>query len=105
MTPESKVKQRVKKILDSYKPVCWYFMPSARAYGQAGIPDFIGVFRGWVFAVETKAGNNKPTAMQIMQMNRIERAGGDTFVIREDTVYKLADWLRTVHYYESNELL
>lgn len=105
MTPESKVKQKVKTLLNSYGRRLWYFLPSARAYGQTGIPDFICLFHGWMFAVETKAGNNKPTAMQILQMDRIERCGGDTFVIREDTVYRLADWLRTVDYYESNEFL
>lgn len=103
MTPESKVKEKVKKLLDSYKPRLWYCMPAARVYGKSGVPDFIGVFHGLFFAVETKARNNKPTAMQLMQMGRIEQAQGDTFVITEDTLYKLAGWLRTVDY-ESNEL-
>lgn len=93
-TPEHKVKQCVKKVLEQYKPDCWYFMPAARAYGQTGIPDFIGVFHGVMFAVETKAGNNKPTALQVLRMEKIKQAGGVVFVIREDTVYKLADWLR-----------
>lgn len=97
MTPEGKVKQRVKKILDSYKPDCWYFMPAARAYGQAGVPDFIGLYRNCMFAIETKAGNNEPTPMQVLQMNKIEKAGGKVFTIREDTVYKISDWLRYVY--------
>lgn len=97
MTPEGKVKQRVKKILDSYKPDCWYFMPAARAYGQAGVSDFIGLYRNHMFAIETKAGNNEPTPMQVLQMNKIEKAGGKVFTIREDTVYKIADWFRSIH--------
>lgn len=98
MTPEGKVKQCVKKILDCYKPGCWYFMPSARAYGQAGVPDFIGVFHHRMFAIETKAGNNKPTPLQVLQMQKIETAGGTVFTIRENTVYQIADWLRYIQH-------
>lgn len=96
MTPEGEVKKRVKKILDQYKPDCWYFMPAARAYGQAGIPDFIGVYGGRMFAIETKAGNNKPTELQLIQAYKINEAGGKMFIIREDNVYQLSDWMRTL---------
>lgn len=94
MTPEGAVKQKVKNLLDGYKPDCWYFLPAARAYGSAGVPDFIGVFMGRMFAVETKAGKNKPTTMQVRQMDRIRQAGGKVFVIYGTNVYELAEWLR-----------
>lgn len=96
MTPEGKVKEKVKAILDSYKPACWFCMPSSRAYGQAGVPDLIGSYMGRMFAVETKSGIRKPGALQMYQMNRIKEAGGVVFVIREDNLYELAEWLKAV---------
>lgn len=92
-TPESKVKQAVRKILDSYKPDCWYFMPVGGVFGKAGVPDFVGVCRGRFFAIETKAGKNKPTALQNMQMAAIREAGGVVLVVREDTVNSVADMI------------
>lgn len=96
-TPEHAVKQKVKTLLDRYKPRLWYCMPAARVYGKSGVPDFIGVFYGNFFAVETKAGNNKLSAMQKMQLFAISNAMGKWFVVKEDTVWVLADWLRALH--------
>lgn len=93
MTPEGKVKQAVKKILDSHKPDCWYFMPVASAFGAAGTPDFIGVCRGQMFAIETKAGKNKPTAMQNLKMAEIKAAGGVVLVVREGNINSVKEML------------
>lgn len=87
MTPEGRVKAQVKKILDSYKPDLWYFMPIPRY--QAGIPDFIGCYYGKLFAVETKAGNNKPTGLQANVISSINRAWGHAIVVNEKNMDEL----------------
>lgn len=102
MTPESKVKAAVKKILAARG--AWFFMPSARAYGTAGVPDFIGCYKGRFFAIETKARGNKPTALQVFQGARLVDSGAAYFVIYEDTVYKISQWLNEVNHYVKDEL-
>jgi hypothetical protein len=39
MTPEAKVKNKVKKILDEYG--VYHFSPQTGGYGRSGVPDII----------------------------------------------------------------
>ena len=87
-TPEGKVKAAVKKLLDQHK--VYYFMPVTGGYSRNGIPDFVGCVRGKFFAIETKAGKAKPTALQLREMERIKAGGGIAFVINEDNIEDLA---------------
>lgn len=91
-TPESKVKNACKLVLNKYG--AYWFMPPANGYGRAGIPDIVGCYKGLFFGIECKAGYNKPTALQEREMENIRKADGTTFVIREDTVGLLEDWLK-----------
>lgn len=96
MKKEADVKEYVKSVLKSYTP-CWWFMPPANGYGRAGIPDFIGCINGKLFAIETKFGSNKPTAMQYREIAGIDRAGGATWVVNETNCTEwaklFADWV------------
>ena len=87
MTPESKVKAKVKKLLDELH--IYYFFPPAYGYGRAVIPDVIGCFMGLFVAVECKAGKGKLTALQELEIAKIKEAGGFTFVAREDNIDEL----------------
>lgn len=84
MTPEAKVKARVKKVLDEHK--VYYFLPATGGYGRAGVPDIIACFNGQFIAIETKAGKGKTTALQERELSRIKESGGTTFVINEENV-------------------
>lgn len=84
MTPEGKVKERAKKILDSL--CAYYFMPATGGYGRSGIPDIVGCLNGVFFAIECKAGGNKPTALQLREIDRINVAGGFAITVDEDNV-------------------
>lgn len=90
LTPEARVKKSVKRILEDL--LIYYFMPAMNGYGRSGVPDFVCCFRGLFLGIECKAGTNKPTALQQMEMKRITTAGGRTFVVNETTV----DELKTV---------
>jgi len=90
-TPESKVKKRVRSLLDAAG--AYHFMPPANGYGRAGVPDIVGCFHGRFFAVECKAGYNKTTPLQDRELEAINRTGGAAFVIREDTLDLLEGWL------------
>lgn len=98
MVLERRVKAVVKKLLDSYSPAVWYFMPVQRGLGcKRGVPDFVGVCNGCFFSVETKAPGRKPTKLQWHMMSLIGKAGGKAFVIDSaENLPTLEKWLEYV---------
>ena len=84
MTPESRVKARVKKILDTYNT--YYFMPIGGPYSRPGIPDIVGCYNGVYFAIECKAGKGKTTALQDRELSLISKAGGIAIVVNENNL-------------------
>lgn len=84
MTPEGRVKEKAKRILDSIG--AYYFMPATGGYGRSGIPDIVGCLNGVFFAVECKANGGRPTALQLREIDRINVAGGFAIVVDEDNV-------------------
>lgn len=93
-TPESRVKDKVKKLLDEHG--VYYFMPATGGYGRSGVPDFVCCFRGRFFAIECKAGDNNPTALQQREMTRITEAGGISYVARDDSLHLLPTLLAAI---------
>ena len=95
-TPEGKVKDEIRKVLDAL-PDCWYFMPPASPYGRAGIPDFVGHVAGRFFAIEAKAEKGVLTALQRRQIARLRDTGAAVGVARTgaDARSLLAPLLRT----------
>ena len=97
-TPEVKVKARVRAILDVLG--IYYFMPPANGYGRQGIPDIICGMAGRFVAIECKAGNNKPTALQEREIDAIRKANGLAFIINEDNMHnikELLEWNKDEH--------
>ena len=91
MTPEGKVKAKVKKKLDEAK--AYYFMPATGGYGKSGVPDIVACVNGWFIGIECKAGTNKPTALQQNNLNAIKASGGTALVINENNINELEDFL------------
>jgi hypothetical protein len=83
-TPEKKVKNKVRKILTERG--VYQFMPATHGFGTSGVPDIIGCYKGRFFAIECKAGNNRPTALQEKNLNTIAGAGGYSEVINEENI-------------------
>lgn len=81
MTPEGKVKARVKSLLAKYS--VYYTMPIGQTYGRSGVPDFLCCAEGRFIGIETKAGGNKPSLLQELEMGYINDAGGTTIVVDE----------------------
>ena len=90
-TPEKKVKDKVVAILKELG--AYFFFPATHGYGRSGVPDIIGCYKGRFFAIECKAGNNKPTALQEREMQRIRDAQGRTLVVNEENIEDLPKWL------------
>jgi len=93
-TPEAKVKQQAVKVLKELG--AYYFFPATHGYGRSGVPDIICCMKGKFIAIECKAGNNKPTALQLYEMKLITVAGGTPFVIDETNVSALRGYLLAV---------
>ena len=83
-TPEAKVKEKIKKILKEHG--AYYAMPMGTGYGNSGVPDFLVCLNGEFLAIEAKAGRGVPTALQEKNMRDIEKAGGRTLVINEQSL-------------------
>jgi hypothetical protein len=98
VTPEAKVKQAVRKILDTWDLV-YYFMPAASIYGRAGVPDIVGCINGTLFAIECKAGaGNKATALQDAAIAKIRRAKGYATIINEANLHTLEEFLVSAYH-------
>ena len=89
-TPEAKVKAKIKTILKKHN--AYYAMPIGSGYGNAGVPDFLCCVNGYFVAIEAKAGKGVATALQLKNLEQINKAGGYTCIINETNM----DYLRQV---------
>jgi len=83
-TPEVKVKRKVVAILKELG--AYYFYPVTGGYGSSGVPDIVGCVGGKFFGIECKAGSNKPTPLQQMNLDTIKKTGGIALVINETNI-------------------
>ena len=93
-TPEKKVKDKVVAILK--REGAYYFFPGTHGYGRSGIPDIVGCIDGKFFAIECKAGTNKPTLLQVREIESIRSAGGAAAAVNEQNIDNVPEWLRRV---------
>jgi len=100
-TPESKVKAKIKKILQTHG--VYYAMPIGTGYGNSGVPDFLCCVRGRFVAIEAKAGRGTTTALQDKNLRDIERAQGVTFVINEESLDTLEKYIRLLAHEDFND--
>jgi len=86
-TPEAKVKGVVVRQLKALG--VYYFYPVTGGYGASGVPDIVGCYNGRFFAIECKAGKNKPTKLQEKNIEWITAAGGLVWVVNEDNMHEV----------------
>ena len=92
MTPEGKIKQKVKDLLTENR--CYFFMPVQTGYGAAGLDFHCVAPGGKAFFVETKAEDKDLTDRQIALGERLTKLGAPVFVIYDDaSLDKLRMWL------------
>lgn len=92
MTPEVKVKQKVKDVLKGLG--AYYVMPVTGGYGNSGAPDFLVCYGGRFVGIECKAGKGKPTGLQIKNLQSIEQSGGQSLIVNEFNVVNLVNLLQ-----------
>lgn len=94
MTPEAKVKKQIRAILDEYG--AYYAMPIGSGYGNSGVPDFLVCYKGWFIGIEAKAGKGNTTALQDMNLEKIEKAGGIAMIVNEFNLQAINNMLDTI---------
>ena len=91
MTPEKKVKTKVKSILD--KLGAYHCMPATGGYGANGVPDIIACYKGLFVGIECKANGGRPTALQRKHLKDIQTAKGFSIIIDEHNIDMLESLL------------
>jgi len=84
MTPERRVKAKVRKVLD--KLGAYYVMPVTGGYGNSGAPDFLVCLHGRFLGIECKAGKNTTTPLQEKNLRQLSQAGGIALVVNDENV-------------------
>jgi Holliday junction resolvase len=92
MTPEAKVKKKVKEFLRGVG--AYYAMPQGTGMSSSGVPDFLVCKGGLFYGIECKANGNKPTALQNKNLEDIRKAGGIALVVDESNVDKLEELIK-----------
>lgn len=80
MTPEGRVKEKVKEIIKAYKPHVYAHWPVLNGMGVPTL-DCVGCANGEFFAVETKAAGKDLTPRQRVTQEEMRKAGARVFVI------------------------
>lgn len=97
MTPEAKVKKKIKEILNVMG--AYFLQPIGTGFGSNGAPDIVACYKGFFIGIEAKAGKGKTTALQEFNLKRIEGMGGLALVINEVNVGELREriesWVNT----------
>ena len=72
---EQDVVNLIKKYLQTI-PNLFFWKEHGGQYGTAGIPDLIICYKGRFIALEVKRPGGKPTLLQKITLNKIEKAKG-----------------------------
>lgn len=80
-TPESKVKAKIHALLKKHNAYAVNYIGGISA--NNGTPDILACLNGRFIGIEAKAGKNKPTDLQTLNLKRIDEAGGLALVINE----------------------
>jgi Holliday junction resolvase len=71
-------------------------MPVTSGFGKQGAPDFLVCLSGRFVGIECKAGSNRPTALQEKNLEQIDKAGGEAYVVNEDSIEQLQEVLDSI---------
>lgn len=90
MTPETRLKNKIKAYLDSRPDDLWYSPIVASGFSRRGLPDYIGCYRpfgigcneGRFFSIEAKSEDGKESPLQAYTAKRIRKVKGAHVVAR-----------------------
>lgn len=74
MAEEKNFERKVKGFLEDQG--CWFLKTWSNGVQRSGVPDLLVCCNGYFVGVELKAHDGKPSALQLWNLEKIERAGG-----------------------------
>lgn len=99
-TPESLVKKKIHALLKAHGAYAVNYIGGISA--NNGTPDILACLNGRFLGIEAKAGKNKPTDLQTLNLKRIDEAGGLALVINETNMSELEVILDDPRFARSN---
>ena len=75
VTAEGKVKMFVRKFMQKHFPGHFYYSPMGGAFGKAGIPDHLYLWRGILIAIEVKADKGRLSELQAQTLKQMAAQG------------------------------
>lgn len=65
-------------------------------FTKSGIADLLVCYKGYFIAIELKAKDGKPSALQIYNKKLVERAGGISIILYPQYFNKLKEFLKSL---------
>ena len=91
MGEEKRFEAYVKRILSDRG--AWVLKTWGGGYQRAGIPDLLACYKGEFIAIELKAEKGKVSKLQLLEIERIRKAGGHAMVLRPSQIKNLILYL------------
>ena len=77
---EASIIESIERFLSAL-PDTWWCKHHGSPFSRRGVPDLLVCFRGAFFAFEVKQPTGKATASQVLQIRRINEAGGVAAIV------------------------
>ena len=74
----------------------YYFFPVATGYMSSGVPDIVACYKSKFIGIECKANGNKPTPLQLKNLNEIKLCLGISLVIDEANLDEITTTLLSI---------
>lgn len=88
-TPESKVKDFIKKWMIAQFPGAWYYSPPGGVFGKSGVPDLLYLWKGILIAIEVKSDVGHLQDSQKLQLKLLTEQGAVAAVVYGKDIAKL----------------
>lgn len=95
MAAEKQFENQIKDFLRQL-PNTWFFKYWAGPYSKSGIPDIIACVNGNFVAIEVKASNGHPSALQERNIRLIHESNGYACIVYPKDFEKLKTELRSL---------
>lgn len=95
-TPEGKVKRWVRDQIKGRYPDAWIYVTHVGPYGKKGVPDVLACVEGLFVAIEVKTEKGALTALQELEIQKLEKAKGIAFAIYGQDQEKMNEILDSI---------
>jgi len=89
VTPEGKVKMFVRKYMREHFPGHFYYSPMGGAFGKAGMPDHIYLWKGILIGIEIKADKGRLSDLQSETLKQMSAQGALCAVVYGKDIAKM----------------